>query len=104
MSHAAQYAWRNAVEHAPRWDAGWTGRAARSEHHAGPWHGIGKWERDVVVELLRTGNTPEQNKVKGAMREAIEDGLKYLSEADLAAIADYCLAQPPIVHNVRPAK
>jgi len=38
------------------------------------------------------------------MREAIEDGLKYLSEADLAAIADYCLAQPPIVHNVRPAK
>jgi mono/diheme cytochrome c family protein len=69
-----------------------------------PGTGIGKWERDDVVELLRTGNTPEQNKVKGAMREAIEDGLKYLSEADRAAIAEYLFAQPSIVHDVRPKK
>jgi mono/diheme cytochrome c family protein len=66
--------------------------------------GIGKWERDDVVQLLRTGSTPEQSKVKGAMREAIEDGLKYLSDADLDAIADYLFAQPPIVHDVRPKK
>jgi len=69
-----------------------------------PGTGIGKWERDDVVELLRTGNTPEQSRVKGAMREAIEDGLKYLSEADRAAIAGYPLARPPIVHDVRPKK
>jgi hypothetical protein len=49
---------------------------------------IGKWERDDIVELLRTGTTPEQGSVKGAMREAIADGLKYLSDNDLAAIAD----------------
>ena len=66
--------------------------------------GIGKWERDEVVELLRTGSTPEQSKVKGAMREAIEDGLKYLSDADLDAIADYLFAQSPIVQDVRPKK
>jgi hypothetical protein len=69
-----------------------------------PGTGIGKWERDDIVELLRTGSTPEQSKVKGAMREVIADGLKYLSSDDLTAIADYLLAQPPIVHDVRPEK
>ena len=69
-----------------------------------PGTGIGRWERDDLVELLRTGNTPEQSKVKGAMREMIADGLKYLSDGDLAAIVDYLLSQPPIVHEVRPKK
>jgi mono/diheme cytochrome c family protein len=69
-----------------------------------PATGIGRWERDDIVELLRTGTTPEQSKVKGAMREVIADGLKYLSDEDLTAIADYLLAQPPIVHEVRPEK
>jgi hypothetical protein len=62
--------------------------------------GIGKWEKEDVVELLKTGATPEQSKVKGAMREVIEDGLKYLRDGDLEAIADYLFAQPPIVHEV----
>ena len=69
-----------------------------------PRTGIGKWEKDDVVELLRTGATPEQSKVKGAMRETIEDGLKYLGDADLEAIADYLFAQPPIVHDVTPKR
>jgi mono/diheme cytochrome c family protein len=67
---------------------------------ADPATGIGKWDKDDIVELLRTGATPEQSKVKGAMRETIQDGLKYLSEDDLEAIADYLLAQPAIVHEV----
>jgi mono/diheme cytochrome c family protein len=65
-----------------------------------PATGVGKWEHEDIIELLRTGNTPEQSKVKGAMREAVADGLKYLSDDDLAAIADYLLAQPPIIHDV----
>ena len=65
-----------------------------------PGTGIGKWEKEDVVELLKTGATPEQSKVKGAMREVIEDGLKYLRDGDLGAIADYLFAQPPIVHEV----
>src|SRR6516164_5604911 len=36
--------------------------------------GIGKWEKDDVVELLRKGRTPEQSNVKDAMREVVEDG------------------------------
>src|SRR6516164_6915979 len=62
--------------------------------------GIGKWEKEDVIELLRTGTTPEQSKVKGAMRETIDDGLKYLSDSDLEAIADYLFAQPAIFHDV----
>ncbi len=69
-----------------------------------PGSGIGKWEKSDVVELLKTGTTPEQSKVKGAMRETIQDGLKYLSDADLEAIADYLFAQPPIVHDVTPKR
>jgi len=69
-----------------------------------PGTGIGKWEKNDVVELLKTGTTPEQSKVKGAMRETIQDGLKYLSDADLEAIADYLFAQPPIVHDVTPKR
>jgi hypothetical protein len=44
--------------------------------------------------------TPEQSKVKGAMREVMDDGLKYLSEDDLRAIADYLFAEPAIIHDV----
>jgi mono/diheme cytochrome c family protein len=62
--------------------------------------GIGKWEKEDVVDLLKTGMTPEQSKVKGAMRETIDDGLKYLGDSDLEAIADYLFAQPAIVHDV----
>jgi len=69
-----------------------------------PGTGIGKWEKSDVVELLKTGTTPEQSKVKGAMRETVQDGLKYLSDADLEAIADYLFAQPPIVHDVTPKR
>jgi len=67
-----------------------------------PATGIGKWDKDDLVELLKTGTTPEQSRVKGAMREVVEDGLKYLSEADLREIADYLFAQPAIVHEVAP--
>ena len=65
-----------------------------------PATGIGKWDKEDVVEFLRTGMTPEQSRVKGAMREVVEDGLKYLSEDDLEAITDYLLAQPAIVRSV----
>jgi hypothetical protein len=75
-----------------------------SQHHAGSGHGIGKWEKSDVIELLKTGTTPEQSKVKGAMRETIQDGLKYLNDADLEAIADYLFAPPPIVHDVTPKR
>ena len=65
-----------------------------------PATGIGGWERSDLVELLKTGSAPDGSEAKGAMREAIEDGLKYLSDADLSSIAEYVLSQKPIVHKV----
>jgi mono/diheme cytochrome c family protein len=67
-----------------------------------PATGIGEWQKSDLIELLKTGTTPEQTTVKGAMREAIADGLKDLSDDDRGAIADYLLAQRPIVHEVTP--
>jgi mono/diheme cytochrome c family protein len=69
-----------------------------------PETGIGKWDKEDIVELLKTGTTPEQSRVKGAMREVVEDGLKYLTPDDLAAIAEYIFAQSAIVHEVPPKK
>jgi mono/diheme cytochrome c family protein len=66
--------------------------------------GIGDWAPEDVADLLKTGETPEQAKVKGAMREAIEDGLKDLTDADRAAIAAYLLQLPPIAHKVERGK
>src|SRR5229473_291693 len=65
-----------------------------------PATGIGGWERSELAELLKTRSAPDGSEVKGAMREAIQDGLKYLSAADLDAVADYVLSQQPIVHEV----
>lgn len=62
--------------------------------------GIGDWEKDDIALLLKTGETPEHSKVKGAMREAVEDGLKYLTEDDRGAIAEYLLAQKPVVNDL----
>ncbi|HEY1301616.1 MAG TPA: cytochrome c [Stellaceae bacterium] len=64
--------------------------------------GIGEWDKSDVAELLQTGATPEQGRVKGAMREVVEDGTKYLTDADRAAIAEYLFAQPPIAHEAAP--
>jgi mono/diheme cytochrome c family protein len=62
--------------------------------------GIGEWNRGDIVELLKTGATPLETKVKGAMKEVVADGTKYLTDADREAIATYLKAQAPITHSV----
>jgi mono/diheme cytochrome c family protein len=69
-----------------------------------PKTGIGDWEKDDVAELLKTGRTPDHVKVKGAMKEAIDDGLKDLTDADRQAIAAYLFAQKPIANDLHPVK
>ena len=65
-----------------------------------PKTGIGDWDKDDIATLLKTGETPEHAPVKGAMHEAVEDGLKYLTDDDRQAIATYLLAQKPVVNAV----
>jgi mono/diheme cytochrome c family protein len=69
-----------------------------------PATGVGGWDKSDLIELLKTGAAPDGSEVKGAMHEAIEDGLKYLSSADLDAIAEYVLSQKAIVHKVGPKR
>ncbi len=68
-----------------------------------PETGIGNWGKDDLAQMLKTGETPEFSTVAKSMGEAIDDGLKYLTEEDRAAIATYILAQKPIRNAVRAA-
>jgi len=65
--------------------------------------GIGRWSKNDVVTYLETGMTPDGDLAGDLMAEVIDNGLKYLSKDDLAAIAEYVLSLPPVVHSVRKA-
>lgn len=64
--------------------------------------GIGNWSRDEIANLLETAETPAFSTVGKSMREAIDHGLKYLTDADRQAIGAYLLDQKPIANRVRP--
>lgn len=62
--------------------------------------GIGRWDGDDVAALLKTGLKPDYDDVQGAMEEAIDQGYKYLTDEDRAAIADYVMSLTPIDNHV----
>jgi mono/diheme cytochrome c family protein len=62
--------------------------------------GIGRWTEGDLVSLMKTGLKPDFDDVQGAMYEAIEFGLKHLTDDDLRAIAVYIRSLPPISHKV----
>ena len=66
--------------------------------------GIGKWRASELVDYLATGLTPEGDSAGDLMAEVIDNGLKYLTKEDLAAIAEYVLSQPPVENSVRKPK
>ena len=62
--------------------------------------GIGGWSAGDIVQLLKSGRKPDFDNVEGAMAEAIDDGLRYLSDEDLAAITEYLLALEPVRNRI----
>ena len=66
--------------------------------------GIGKWRASELVEYLATGLTPEGDSAGDLMAEVIDNGLKYLTKEDLAAIAEYVMSLPPVENAVRKSK
>ena len=66
--------------------------------------GIGSWSAGDLVQLLKSGLKPDFDDVQGSMYEAIEHGLKYLSDDDLEAIAGYILSLDPVLNQVKKAK
>jgi mono/diheme cytochrome c family protein len=64
--------------------------------------GIGSWSEADLVFFLRTGFTPGGDDVQGEMREAIDDGLRHLTQEDLEAMAAYLKSLPAIRNPVSP--
>lgn len=62
--------------------------------------GIGEWSIPDMVWFLQTGLKPDGDDAQGLMREVIEKGLKYLTEADLKAIAVYLRSLKPIYNKI----
>jgi mono/diheme cytochrome c family protein len=54
--------------------------------------GLGDWEIDDVVDLLKTG-VSQRGAVFGPMAAVVHDSLQYLSDADLKAMAVYMKSQ-----------
>lgn len=72
----------------------------------GPWYapnitsdvnsGVGGWSEQELVEYMARGHAAGKAQASGPMVEAIDNSLRYLSEADLGAIAVYLKSVPPL--------
>jgi len=58
--------------------------------------GIGHWTADDIAAYLRTGLSPANAQAGGEMREAIDHSLRFLTDADLHAIAVYVKSVEPV--------
>ncbi len=56
--------------------------------------GIGRWDVDDLTEYLESGMTPDADFAGGAMAEVIDNGLRFLTDADRLAIAVYLESMP----------
>lgn len=80
----------------------YAGVSGKGEKHVAPnitsdgKDGIGKWSAAELAEFLESGLLPDGDTAGGLMAEVIDDGLRYLSKADLAAIAEFVKSQPPL--------
>lgn len=67
-----------------------------------PATGIGRWTVADVVRALQLAMKPDGTPIRGHMAEYVRSGSGHLSEADLAAMAEYLLALPAVVNAVYP--
>lgn len=65
--------------------------------------GIADWSEGDIVTVLKDGLKPNWDNVQGSMGEAVRDGLSFLTDEDLTAIALYLKSVPPIDNTVRRA-
>ncbi|HUP06551.1 MAG TPA: c-type cytochrome [Caldimonas sp.] len=56
--------------------------------------GLGRWSVDDIVEYLKTGSNA-RTAPAGEMREVVEDSTRWLTDADLHAVAVYLKSLPP---------
>ncbi|HEY4133603.1 MAG TPA: cytochrome c [Alphaproteobacteria bacterium] len=64
-----------------------------------PQTGIGEWSDDDIAFALKIGMTPDGDSLGSLMAEVVEHGTSKLTDEDLAAMAAYLKALPPIVNK-----
>jgi mono/diheme cytochrome c family protein len=69
-----------------------------------PETGIGRWSTPDLVWFLQTGLRPDGDATQGLMSELIDHGYRYLSPADLNALAVWLQSQPPIRNELKPSR
>ncbi|EIK97168.1 cytochrome c family protein [Pseudomonas sp. M47T1] len=57
-------------------------------------HGVGGWPRDVLARYLATGQAPGYAMAGGPMSDVVEHSLRFLTPADIQAVAVYLQASP----------
>jgi mono/diheme cytochrome c family protein len=61
-----------------------------------PETGLGGWEKDAIIRVLRTGMLPDGDYVGSGMGEVVDTSTSKLTDADRDAIATYLMSLPPI--------
>jgi mono/diheme cytochrome c family protein len=69
-----------------------------------PETGIGKWTEANIIEVLKSGLTPDGDTVGGAMTDVVNHGTSFLNDADLKAIAVYLKSVKPVRNKVEKKK
>lgn len=70
---------------------GWKAYNLTSDREAG----MGDWTVDEIAAYLGTGHAPGRGAASGSMAEAVSLSLRYLTQADLRAMAVYLHSLPP---------
>lgn len=62
-------------------------------------NGLADWTDAEIVEYLKHGNVAGKAQAAGPMAEAIENSFRYMTDADLKAIATYLRSVPAVAGN-----
>jgi mono/diheme cytochrome c family protein len=71
--------------------AGWRAYNITSD----PDSGIGDWSGPELANYLAAGHADKHGSAAGPMGEAVDKSLRYLTQADVAAMVDYLRSVPP---------
>lgn len=59
-------------------------------------YGLGGWTDEQLTSYLSTGKASGKGAASGPMAEAVEHGLRYMTQADITAMVTYLRSLPPI--------
>ncbi len=78
--------------------AGWVAYNISADKQAG----IGDWKPEEIARYIGTGHAAGRGTADGPMGEAVENSLRYLTSADISAIAAYVATVPAVKGEALP--